>query len=103
MQYLISPLAVLLSRYIQWSETLDKVIEQGLDEENLKHKDELVNFFMGITDKIRIGDLFVTLTSYDYTNNNRQQYAKFSLCQGFVNIHFFNCNDVLLCIEHLYK
>ncbi len=55
---------------------------------------------MGITDKIRIGDLFVTPTSYDYSNNNRQQYAKCSLCQGFANIHCFNCNDVWLCIEH---
>ena len=28
-------------------ETLDKIVKQGLDEENLKDKDHLVNFFMG--------------------------------------------------------
>ena len=81
-------------------ETLDKILEQGLDEEHQKYKNKLVNFFMGIKDKIRIGDLFITSTLYDYSNNNRQQYAKCSLCQAFANIHCVNCNDVWLCIEH---
>ena len=41
-------------------ETLDKILEQGLDEENQKHKDDLLNFFMSIKDKVRIEDLFIT-------------------------------------------
>ena len=79
-------------------ETLDKILEQGLDEEHQKYKNKLVNFFMGIKDKIRIGDLFITSTLYDYSNNNRQQYAKCSLCQAFANIHCVNCNFIVLTV-----
>lgn len=39
-------------------ETLDKVLDQGLDEEHRKHKDDIVNFFMSIKDSIRKEDLF---------------------------------------------
>lgn len=34
-------------------ETLDNILEQGLDEENLKYKDHLLNFFMSIKGKVR--------------------------------------------------
>jgi hypothetical protein len=33
-------------------ETLDKVLEQGLDEEHQKYKDKIVKFCMGIKDCI---------------------------------------------------
>jgi hypothetical protein len=38
-------------------ETLDKLLQQGLDEEHLKYKDEIVEFFMSIKDRVRIEDL----------------------------------------------
>jgi hypothetical protein len=41
--------------------TLDKVLQQGLDEENLQYKDQIVKFFMGIKDKVRIEDLFLVV------------------------------------------
>jgi hypothetical protein len=38
-------------------ETLDKLLQQGLDEEHLKYKDEIVEFFMSIKDRVRMEDL----------------------------------------------
>lgn len=38
-------------------ETLDKLLRQDLDEEHLKYKDEIVEFFMSIKDNIRMEDL----------------------------------------------
>jgi hypothetical protein len=38
-------------------ETLDKILQQGLDEEHLKYKDEIVEFFMSIKDRVRMEDL----------------------------------------------
>lgn len=38
-------------------ETLDKLLQQGLDKEQLEYKDEIVEFFMSIKDKIRMEDL----------------------------------------------
>jgi hypothetical protein len=38
-------------------ERFDKLLQQGLDEEHLKYKDGVVEFFMSIKDKVRIEDL----------------------------------------------
>jgi hypothetical protein len=38
-------------------ETLDKLLQQGLDEKHLEYKDEIVEFFMSIKDKVRMEDL----------------------------------------------
>jgi hypothetical protein len=38
-------------------ETFDKLLRQGLNEEHQKYKDEIVEFFMAIKDKVRIEDL----------------------------------------------
>ncbi|MDQ4013076.1 MAG: hypothetical protein M3146_05045 [Thermoproteota archaeon] len=38
-------------------ETLDKLLQQGLDEEHQKYKNEIVELFMSIKDKVRIEDL----------------------------------------------
>jgi hypothetical protein len=38
-------------------ETFDKLLQQGLDEENQKYKNKIVEFFMGIKDRVRIEDL----------------------------------------------
>jgi hypothetical protein len=38
-------------------ETLDKLLQQALDEEQLEYKDEIVEFFMSIKDRARMEDL----------------------------------------------
>jgi hypothetical protein len=38
-------------------ETLDAVLQQGLDEEHQKYKDKIVELFMSIKDKVRMEDL----------------------------------------------
>ena len=37
--------------------TLDKLLQQGLDEKNLGYRDEIVEFFMSIKDRVRMEDL----------------------------------------------
>lgn len=84
-------------------ETLGALLEQELEknEEYLKYKDYLLNFFMTIKDKVRIEDLFITPNYPSAGNNRQQQYSnKCSLCQGFANIYCVNCNNVWLCIDH---
>ena len=87
-------------------DTLDKVLDQELDEEYQKYKDDIVNFFMIIKDSIRKEDLFNALNSdascSDNTLRERQQYAKCSTCQEFANIHCINCydNNIWLCLDH---
>jgi hypothetical protein len=87
-------------------DTLDKVLDQGLDEEYQKYKDDIVDFFMIIKDRIQKEDLFNALNSDASCNDNklrqRQQYAKCSTCQEFANIHCINCydNNIWLCLDH---
>jgi hypothetical protein len=38
-------------------QTFDRLLQQGLDEENQKYKNEILEFFMSIKDKVRIEDL----------------------------------------------
>jgi hypothetical protein len=40
-------------------ETLEKVLQQGLKEEHMQHKDSIIEFFLKMKDKIRIEDLTV--------------------------------------------
>jgi hypothetical protein len=80
-------------------ETLNKVLEQGLnDEEYQRHRDELVNLLMGLKDKIKIEDL----TIYEPIFTSNIQKSKCSICQEFANIHCINCsiNNVWLCVDH---
>jgi hypothetical protein len=81
-------------------ESLDIVLDQGLDEEYQKYKDDIVNFFMSIKDNIRKEDLFNAQNSDGSPIRIQRQYAKCSICQGFANIHCINCNNVWLCIDH---
>ena len=80
-------------------EALNKVLEQGLDDDEYqRHRDELVNLFMSIKDKIKIEDL----TLYEPIFTSHIQKSKCSICQEFANIHCINCsnNDVWLCVDH---
>jgi hypothetical protein len=51
-------------------ETLDKVLDQGLDKEYQKHKDDMVKFFMIIKDNIRKEDLFDAQNSDAFRNDD---------------------------------
>ena len=82
-------------------EALNKVLKRGLeDEEYQRHRDELVNLFMGLKekDKIKIEDL----TLYEPIFTSNIQKSKCSICQEFANIHCINCsnNNVWLCVDH---
>ena len=63
-------------------ETLYKVLEQGLgNEEYQRHRDEIVNLFMGLKekDKIKVEDL----TLYEPIFTLNIQKSKCSICQEF--------------------
>jgi hypothetical protein len=80
-------------------ETFDKVLEQGLDDEEYqKHRTEIVNLFIGLQDKIKIEDL--TLYEPIFTLNIQKN--RCSVCQEFANIHCLNCSsgNVWLCADH---
>jgi hypothetical protein len=80
-------------------ETLNKLLEQGLDDEECqRHRTEIVNLFMGLKDKIKIEDL----TLYEPIFTLNVQKSKCSVCEAFANIHCINCinEDVWLCIDH---
>jgi hypothetical protein len=81
-------------------DTFDKLLQQGLEEEYQKYRDELVNLFMSIKDKIKIEDL----TLYEPIFTLNIQKSKCSICQDFANIHCINCsnnnNNFWLCIDH---
>jgi hypothetical protein len=76
---------------------LDKVLEQGLDEEFRKFKDSLVEFFMTIKDSVRIEDLDVRPPVF----KSDCLKGKCSICSEFANIRCTNCINVWLCTDHL--
>jgi hypothetical protein len=83
-------------------ETLNKVLEQGLEdeEEYQRHRDELVNLFMSIKDKIKIENLILHEAIFP---SNIQKSKCFICHQAFANIHCINCsnnNSVWLCVVH---
>jgi hypothetical protein len=80
-------------------EMFDKLLQQGLEEEYQKYRDEIVNLFMDLKDKIKIEDL----TIYESIFTLNIQKSKCSICQEFANIHCINCssNNVWLCVDQL--
>jgi len=78
-------------------EILDKVLEQGLDEEYRKFKDSLVEFFMTIKDSVRIEDLNVRPPVF----KSDCLKGKCSICSEFANIRCTNCINVWLCTDHI--
>ena len=79
------------------SETLAKVLEQGLEEEYLSAKEFIINLFMNIKDKIRKEDL----TVHEPIFASHAQKSKCVICQGFANIHCTNCRgNIWLCVDH---
>jgi hypothetical protein len=77
-------------------DTFDKLLQEGLEEEYLQHKEELIEFFMSIKDKVRIEDLIV----YESIWTLREK-GKCLICNEFSNIHCVNCKDNRwLCIDH---
>jgi hypothetical protein len=80
-------------------DTFDKLLQQGLKEEYQRYRDEIVNMFMDIKDKIKIEDL----TLYEPIFISNIQKSKCSICQEFANIYCINCsnnNNIWLCVDH---
>jgi hypothetical protein len=79
-------------------EKFDKLLQQGLGEKYQQCKDQIVEFFMNIKDKIKIEDL----TLYEPIFTSNIQKSKCFVCQEFANIHCTNCsnNNVWLCVDH---
>ena len=78
-------------------ETLNKVLEEGLDDEEYqRHRAEIVNLFMILKDKIKIEDL----TLYEPIFTSNIQKSKCYICQEFANIHYINCSNLWLCVDH---
>ena len=79
---------------------MNKVLEQGLDDEEYqRQRDEIVNIFVDLKDKIKIEDL----TLYEPIFTLNLQKSKCSICQEFSNIHCINCSNsknVWLCVDH---
>ena|GEM_PF-730970 len=78
-------------------EMLDRVLEQGLDEEFRKFKDILVEFFMTIKNSVRIEDLNVRPPVF----KSNCLKGKCSICSEFANVRCTNCTNVWLCTDHL--
>jgi len=78
------------------SETLAKVLEQGL-EEYLSEKEFIIKLFMNIKDNVRKDDL----TVYEPIFASHVQKSKCTICEDYANIHCTNCSgNVWLCIDH---
>jgi hypothetical protein len=76
---------------------LNKVLEEGLDDEEYqRHTAEIVNLFMILKDKIKIEDL----TLYEPIFTSNIQKSKCYICQEFANIHYINCSNLWLCVDH---
>jgi hypothetical protein len=79
-------------------QTLNKLLEQGLDDEEYqRHRDEIVNLFMDLKDKVRIEDLII----YEPIWIFKREKGKCSICNEFANIHCVNCKDNMwLCVDY---
>jgi len=76
---------------------LNKVLEQGLDEEYQQYKDQIVDFFMRMKNRVRIEDLIV----YEPIWTFKREKCKCSICNEFANIHCVKCKDnIWLCVDH---
>jgi len=78
-------------------EMLYKVLEQGIDEEYIKFKDSLVEFFMSIKDSVRIEDLNVRPPVF----KSNCLKGKCSICGEYANIRCTNCTNLWLCTDHI--
>jgi hypothetical protein len=78
-------------------DTFDKLLQQGLEKEYQQYKDQIVEFFMNIKDKIKLEDL----TIYESIFTSNKEKGKCSICNEFANIRCVNCRDnILLCVDH---
>jgi hypothetical protein len=75
------------------------LLQQGLKEEYLPSKDEMVDFFMSMKHKVRIEDLIM----YEPIYSSNREKSRCSICKEFANMHCVNCNNntIWLCVDHL--
>jgi hypothetical protein len=81
-------------------ETLDKVLEQGLDEEHQKYREKIVEICMSIKDSVLKEGGDNACASYNNGHQKQKQHMNCSICQGFANIHCINCKSIWLCVDH---
>jgi alpha-amylase/alpha-mannosidase (GH57 family) len=78
-------------------DTFGKLLQQGLEEEYQQYKNQLIEFFMNMKDKVRIEDLII----YEPIWTLKREKGKCSTCNEFANIHCVNCYDnIWLCVDH---
>jgi hypothetical protein len=75
-------------------DTLNKVLEQGLEEQYLSMKESIVKQFISKSDKFKKEDLRMV----PIEPSNMKAFC--TTCQGFANIHCINCSNVWLCSSH---
>jgi hypothetical protein len=78
---------------------IEKLLQQGLEEEYQQYKDQILEFFMNIKGSISIEDLRL----YEPIYSSNREKDKCSICEKFANIHCINCNNnnnIWLCIDH---
>jgi hypothetical protein len=85
-----------VSNALKDSETLARVLNQGLEEEYLSEREFIIKLFMSIKDKIRKEDL----TVHEPIFASHVQKSKCAICEGYANIHCINCRNVWLCANH---
>jgi hypothetical protein len=81
-------------------EKMDTVFQIGLDKEYVKHKDELIQFFISIKGNVKREDLCVR-----HILAHSVERERCSICSKPVNINCVNCSDmdIWLCMDHLKK
>ncbi len=77
-------------------EKLGKILEQGLDEQYIKYKEEFVKFLESIKQNVKIEDLRVAEPVW----KSSRPASECVVCKQFANIQCVNCYDVWLCVDH---
>ncbi len=76
------------------------VLDEGLDPEYLQYKDQMIEYFTSIRDRINIEDLRVL---HEVGSANRIK-NECDICKSFANIHCVNCQEAdksaWLCVDH---
>lgn len=76
-------------------------LEEGLNPEHLKYKDQIISFFTYIKDRISIEDL-IKISGVPLPSDAKRKKNKCSICKSFANINCISCLDssTWLCVDH---
>ncbi|MGA7370043.1 MAG: hypothetical protein WBX01_13015 [Nitrososphaeraceae archaeon] len=77
------------------------VLDEGLDPEHLQYKDQIIEFFTNIRNRISIDDF---LKFHGDHGGRGKEKRECSVCESFANIHCVNCQQAdkstWLCVSH---